>query len=72
MNATVGDTIVIQGHHTGQPVRRCRVLEVRGDEGPFLVRWEDSDHETLYFPGNDATVESARRARGRPASPTTS
>jgi hypothetical protein len=26
-------------------------------EPPYLVRWEDSDHETLFFPGPDATVE---------------
>jgi len=28
---------------------------------PYLVRWNDSGHETLYFPGNDATVEHTRR-----------
>ena len=63
MFATVGDRIVIQGHHTGQAVRTCQVTEVRGPDGgpPYLVRWSDSGHETLYFPGNDATVEHTRR-----------
>lgn len=62
MDASVGDRIVVRGHHTGQPERVCRVLEARGSEGsvngaPYLVRWEDSGHETLFFPGNDAVVE---------------
>ena len=59
MDASVGDRIVVRGHHTGQPVRACRVLEARGTESgaPYLVRWEDSGHETLFFPGNDAIVE---------------
>ena len=60
MKASVGDTIVIRGHHTGQPMRRCQVVEARSEEGPFLVRWEDGDHETLFSPGSDATVEPAR------------
>jgi hypothetical protein len=69
MNVSEGDVLIIRGRHTGQPMRRCRVLEVRGDEGPFLVRWEDTDHETLYFPGSDATVEAARGKRARRGSP---
>ena len=66
MHATIGDRIVVQGHHTGQPVRICQVTEVRGPDGgpPYLVRWDDTDHETLYFPGNDATVEQRGRAAG--------
>ena len=53
------------GHRTGQPVRACLVLEVRGSGGgaPYVVRWDDSGHETLFFPGSDATVEHADRAR---------
>lgn len=62
MKASVGDRIVIRGRHTGQPVRAGRVVEVRGDEGPFVVHWEDSGHETLYFPGTDAVVEAKARA----------
>ncbi len=65
MKANVGDKIVIRGRHTGQPMRRCQVVDVRGDEGPFLVRWEDTDHETLFFPGSDASVEQTRRAAAR-------
>lgn len=59
MRASVGDRIVIHGHRIGEPDRDCRVVEVRdaGGEPPYVVRWEDSDHDSLFFPGPDATVE---------------
>lgn len=59
MNASVGDRIVIKGHHIGEPDRDCEVLEVRGKEGgpPYVVRWEESGHEALFFPGPDAVVQ---------------
>lgn len=59
MRASVGDRIVIQGHHVGEPSHDGEVLEVRGPGGepPFVVRWEDTGHETLFFPGPDALVE---------------
>ncbi len=59
MRAKVGDRIIIRGHHVGEPERDCEVLEVRGADGgpPFLVRWGDSGHEALFFPGPDATVQ---------------
>ena len=65
MQARVGDRIVIRGHRVGEPLRDCEVLEVRGPQGgpPFLVRWEDSGHETLFFPGSDATVEHLAHER---------
>lgn len=64
MQAKVGDRIVIKGHHVGEPVRDCQVIEVRGADGgsPYVVRWEDADHDTLFFPGSDASVQSCERA----------
>jgi hypothetical protein len=58
MQATVGDRIVIKGHHVGEPDRDGEILEVHGAGGgpPFLVRWEDG-REGLFFPGPDAVVE---------------
>ena len=58
MRAAVGDRIIVRGHHVGEPDRDCEVLEVKGDDGgpPFLVRWGDSGHETLFFPGPDASL----------------
>ena len=59
MQACVGDRIVIRGHRIGEHERDCEVVEVRGDDGgpPYVVRWEDRDHDTLFFPGPDAMVQ---------------
>jgi len=56
MQAKVGDRIVIKGHRVGEPDRDCEVLEAHGPDGPYLVRWGDSGHELLLFPGSDAVV----------------
>ena len=58
MQAHVGDEIVIHGHRTGEPDRDCEVIEVHGEDGgpPYVVRWGDDGHQTLFFPGPDATV----------------
>ena len=60
MIAKVGERIVIRGHHIGEPDRDCEVLEVRGADGgpPFFVRWGDSGHTSLFFPGSDASVQA--------------
>lgn len=59
MKAQVGDRIVIKGHHVGEHDRDGEVLEVRGDHGapPYVVRWSDSEHTVLVFPGPDAVIE---------------
>jgi hypothetical protein len=56
--ASVGDRIIIKGHRVSEPDRDCEVLEVRGDAGapPYVVRWGDSGHEGLFYPGPDAVV----------------
>lgn len=63
MQAAVGDRIVIKSHRIGQPDRDCEVIEVHGQGGgpPYLVRWGDSGHETLFFPGSDASVQHFER-----------
>lgn len=67
MKARVGDRIVIKGHHTGEPDRDCEVLEVRGPDGtpPYQVRWDDTGHEGLFFPGSDAMVQHFEHAHKR-------
>ena len=64
MRAFVGDRIIIEGHRVGEPRRDCEVIAVRGPDGepPYLVRWEDSDHESLFFPGPDASVHHFENA----------
>jgi hypothetical protein len=58
VQASVGDRIIITGHHVGEPDRDCEVLEVRGPDGgpPYVVRWAQDGHETMFFPGPDASV----------------
>jgi hypothetical protein len=59
MYAAKGDRLVVHSQHLDGPVRDGEILEVHGPEGspPFVVRWSDNGHESLFFPGPDATVE---------------
>jgi hypothetical protein len=59
MKASSGDQIRVRGNHVGQPDRCGQIVAVRGVDGepPFLVRWEGTAQEVLFFPGSDATVE---------------
>jgi Domain of unknown function (DUF1918) len=61
MKAQIGDRLILAGTHVGDPQRSGVVLEVHGRDGapPYLVRWEDSGHQTLCFPGPDAQVQPA-------------
>lgn len=59
MKADVGDRLIIKGHHIHEPDRDAEILEVHGDDGapPYLVRWGDTGHEGLLFPGTDAQIQ---------------
>jgi hypothetical protein len=48
----------------GEPDRDCEVLEVRGADGdaPYFVRWGDTGHASLFFPGSDAFVQHFEHA----------
>jgi len=41
------------------PDRDAEVLEVRHADGspPYVVRWSDTGHEGLVFPGPDAFIQ---------------
>jgi hypothetical protein len=58
VEAKVGDHLVIESRHVGEPRKVGEVLEVRGADGepPYLVRWTDG-HEGLMFPGADAHID---------------
>lgn len=65
--ARAGDVVVVHGHTAGDPGRTGVIVEVLGAPGHphFRVRW-DEEHESLYWPGSDATIRpraSARRPR---------
>lgn len=59
MYAKVGDRLVVRAHQIDGPVRDAEILEVRHEDGspPYLVRWSDTGHEALVFPGPDAEVQ---------------
>ena len=63
MHARPGSLLIITGHHVGQPDRTGEVLEARGAGGtaPFLVRWDDTGHESLIFPGSDCQIKELAR-----------
>jgi hypothetical protein len=60
-----GDVIEIHPRSTAHAARSGVITAVLGDPGHehFRVRW-DEEHETLFWPGSDATV-IRRPARGR-------
>lgn len=65
MKAKAGDWLVVEGPVIDHGARRGLIVSVRHEDGtpPYLVRWLDSEHETLVFPGPDAHVVTAEDAR---------
>jgi Domain of unknown function (DUF1918) len=59
VHAQAGDRLVVRSPHVDGPVRDAEVLEVRGADGqpPYLVKWSDTGHEALVYPGPDAYVD---------------
>ena len=59
MYASPGDRLVVRSPHIGEVARDGEIVEVRGSDGapPYVVRWSDNGHQTLYFPGPDAYVQ---------------
>jgi len=58
LHARKGDRLVVRSRHQGEPDRDAEVLEVRHPDGspPYWVRWSDTGHEALVFPGPDAYI----------------
>ncbi|UXA14714.1 DUF1918 domain-containing protein [Mycobacterium sp. SMC-8] len=58
MKAKAGDWLVIKGLTVDRPEHRGLITDVRSGDGspPYVVRWLDSEHECLVFPGPDAVV----------------
>jgi hypothetical protein len=58
MRGSVGDRIIIKATHVDEPYRDGEILEVHGVDGqpPYLVRWSDTGHEALVFPGPDSEI----------------
>ncbi len=66
MYASVGDRLIVHGLHVGDVERDGEILEVRGQDGgpPFVVRWSDSGHEGMIYPGADAVVQHFKHPAG--------
>ena len=61
MFAHTGDRLVVEGHHVGEVRRVGVIIAVHHADGspPYQVRWLDSGHEALVFPGPEARIEPA-------------
>lgn len=59
MNAQVGDRLMVHSVNVDGPTRDGEILEVHSADGspPYVVRWSDTGHTSLLFPGPDATVQ---------------
>jgi hypothetical protein len=69
VHASVGDRIHVNGAHVSDHERDGEILEVRGKDGtpPYVVRWFDTGHEALVFPGPDATIRAEGQGGEHPA-----
>jgi len=59
MKANVGDRLIEEGTHVGDQRRVGVIRALRHEDGtpPYLVRWLDTGHESLVFPGSGARIE---------------
>ena len=64
LRASVGDRLVIRGHHVGEHQRDGEIVEVLGDDGapPYMVRWSDSGHLSRVYPASDAYIDNRTQA----------
>jgi len=70
MRAAAGDRIVVPGPQVDAPDRDGEIIAVPHEDGspPYSVRWSDSGHVGLFFPGPGATVHHHEdRRHGRSA-----
>ncbi|ACQ82006.1 Domain of unknown function DUF1918 [Beutenbergia cavernae DSM 12333] len=56
MKAVLGDKVRIATAHLDQTERDGTVVEVHGEDGPYVVRWDDDGHTSTIVPGPDCRV----------------
>jgi hypothetical protein len=62
MLAQPGDWLLIRSGSDSRASRRAVILSVStGGAPPYKVRWTDTGHEGLLYPGPDAEVVTAAR-----------
>lgn len=65
MIAQIGDRIVLEGIHLGDPRRVGVITALTHADGspPYEVRWLGDGRTTLIFPGAEAKIEHAANGR---------
>lgn len=58
-----GDRLVVHAHHQGAVPLDAEIIEVLGPKGPYRVRWESDGHESILYPGSDASIEHFPRRK---------
>ncbi|MEU7863980.1 DUF1918 domain-containing protein [Nonomuraea sp. NPDC049141] len=63
MKAAVGDRLIVEATCGTSTRHEGFIMKVDHPDGspPYLVRWLDTERETLVFPGPDARVVQATR-----------
>lgn len=68
-NGEVGDRLIVESEHVGQPPREGEILEVLGDgqNVHYAVRWEDG-HKSTFFPslGSSSILKPKGQTAPRP------
>ena len=61
MKAQVGDRLVLESHKPNIARRSALVMRLEHEDGspPYWVKWLDSGHEALFFPGPDCHLETS-------------
>jgi hypothetical protein len=69
MKANVGDWLVVKGRTNEQAEQRGMITEMHAADGspPYMVRWLNTGHEALVFPGLMRS-SSHRQSSRRPTS----
>ena len=64
--ANAGDMVIVEGHRIGEARRIGEILEVLGEPGHehYRVRWDD-DHESVFYPSSDSTIQKAAPTKKR-------
>ncbi|MFF5211104.1 DUF1918 domain-containing protein [Streptosporangium sp. NPDC000396] len=59
MKAEVGDRLIVESTHLGEPRRIGIITALHHADGspPYDVHWLDQEHEVMIFPGPDARIE---------------
>ncbi|MFB7917153.1 DUF1918 domain-containing protein [Streptomyces sp. NPDC056061] len=70
MRAHVGDHLIVISPATRSSKREGEIVGLHHPDGspPYDVRWSDTDHVTLVFPGPDACIRHREPGNAAPGS----